>query len=1020
MTSRSALLACAWLLCAALWAGDGSAVEGLVRDVRGRLMAGAEVRVQSESTGARWKCSTDDEGHFAFSALPPGLYKVTVRSPGFRTVTRGDARLAAGSTLALEFTLELLALHEVITVVSARDDIDPSAGDSLLLSRSSPGAALPVNGSDLRASFDLLPGVVITPAQVSDAGQFTTNGQRPNQSEYRLDGVSANTGVGGSGLPGSFPGASLPGMNLLGTTESLATPETTQSVELQTSAFAPEFGERPGAKVFVSTRSGANELRGEFFAQWRGSHLQTHDWFANSLGLADLDRPNYHRLGGVLSGALRRNRTFFFAGGESAALNSTGVQLVLVPSAAARAATPTALGNMLNTFPLPVGTDFGDGTAVGNGQLARTASLENYSLRLDHTLNAAATFFLRIADSPSSASSNNMFYDVSSGRLHWSSLTAGATTRMGGWIHESRFNFSRSRLSTHLSDMWAPAFSLAGFTAFQASMHALGNPDAGATMQGLSVAGLGQFIGGAIGNPRQDQWEVRHAAGRIFGRHNLRLGMDYIRLSAMRHNSSATLLGVVSSLDDLLAGGPVALTYLSTPRAAAPTHIGSLFVQDTIRLNDRLSLLYGLGWELTPPTPLIYTSMLTGRWPTDIGALSTNLNGAAAWPMRYGQVAPRFGLAWRPPAAGLVLRAGAGLFHDTALGASLNPVNGAPFNSWLLSSGVIGSTGGGAGSIGSWPKADSEPEVVRFLAGNSPPLQLPVSAEWRAGLERDFGRQGVAAITYTGSAGAHLLGSQAYVSPVTNVLKHRLMVTEASSRYHALQARYSGTVTPHFYVTASYSWAHSIDTGSQDSAVFLIHPGYRLDESRASSSFDVRHALTGAFSYHLAGWTLSSIVRARGGFPVDLYTGEPALGQSFYNVGHPNVVAGVPVWLADGTIGGGRRLNPAAFSVPADGAQGTLGRNAIRGRGLAQWDASLRREFTVYRGIRVEAVVSLYNVLNHPAFADPLPYLSSPLFGLPTSMQNLMLGSGTPNTGLPALFQSGGARSAELSFRVMF
>jgi hypothetical protein len=70
--------------------------------------------------------------------------------------------------------------------------------------------------------------------------------------------------------------------------------------------------------------------------------------------------------------------------------------------------------------------------------------------------------------------------------------------------------------------------------------------------------------------------------------------------------------------------------------------------------------------------------------------------------------------------------------------------------------------------------------------------------------------------------------------------------------------------------------------------------------------------------------------------------------------------------------------------------------------------------------MRVEVGVSVFNVLNHPLFADPVAFLSSPLFGQSTSMQNLMMGSGTPNTGMAPLFQTGGARSVELNFRLSF
>lgn len=87
---------------------------------------------------------------------------------------------------------------------------------------------------------------------------------------------------------------------------------------------------------------------------------------------------------------------------------------------------------------------------------------------------------------------------------------------------------------------------------------------------------------------------------------------------------------------------------------------------------------------------------------------------------------------------------------------------------------------------------------------------------------------------------------------------------------------------------------------------------------------------------------------------------------------------------------------------------------------LAQLEASLRREFPLFRQLSLEVSVDVFNVLNHPEFANPAPVLSSPFFGQPTSMQNLMLGSGTPNTGLQPHFQTGGAHAGEFSLRFTF
>jgi hypothetical protein len=112
-------------------------------------------------------------------------------------------------------------------------------------------------------------------------------------------------------------------------------------------------------------------------------------------------------------------------------------------------------------------------------------------------------------------------------------------------------------------------------------------------------------------------------------------------------------------------------------------------------------------------------------------------------------------------------------------------------------------------------------------------------------------------------------------------------------------------------------------------------------------------------------------------------------------------------------------LNPAAFQTPAAGSNGTLGRNVLTGPGLLQLDASLRRQ-RLYRGSSVEAIASAFNLPNHPAFSNPVGYLGSALFGQSNSMTNLMLGSGSPTTGLMPLFQSGGPRTIELSLRFSF
>lgn len=1040
-----------------LFAGCGFAAEqsgifGVVRDVTGHVLPDIDLQVQSESTGARWRVRSNDDGRYAVEGLPPGRYKVTVRMPGFRTVSRVGVVLDVRQGLPLDFAMELLGLHEVITVVGGRDDMDPAGGDSLLVTRGSAGAALPANGRDYRMLFDLMPGVVVTPAGASDAGQFTSNGQRPNASTFRVDGVSANTGAGGSSLPGSFPGASLPAMTAMGTTENVGSPETTQSVELRTSAFAPESGERPGSEAIVTTRSGSNSFHGEFFGRVRDNAWNARDWFANSRGLA-LPRPSYRSLGGVFGGPIRHNRTFFFASVEKSQLFDSGLQLTSVPSLAARQNAPEKLKLVVDSFPYASGRDLGGGEAEGLLPLTRNASLTSYGARIDQSLGSHGTLFGRFVESPSASQSGGMAASTG-GISSWRSVTAGLTAgTSGGAVHDLRFNYSHAGFHSRVFGISQFAFGLAGILPVdvvtisggpdgQSSFFNLGSvppnltsvlppTHPGYTTMGLSLPGLGQFTSGDYGQTRQDQWELRETFSGQSGRHQFRAGIDYIRLTPSRDVGLSTILGTATSLQGLLNGDPLAIAYSQIAPRGATVHMVSLFAQDTFRVGEFLNLVYGLRWEVTPPTAgQVQIPTVSGLWTGTEwkDARAGDINGTAPWPMRFGQFAPRLGLAWRVPKSSLVLRAGAGVFYDPTLGAATNPINGAPFNSWQLSAGGTGLDASAAG--GTAAQGGTGADVTRFLLGPQPPLRLPMSYQWRASLEKGFGSQGVASLAYLGAAGKHLLGNQAYVEPGTGILERLVTLTTNSSNYQALQVRYSGSLASNVYGSASYTWSHSIDDGSQDSSIFLVHPGYQLSEARGSSNFDVRHALTLALSYRiprsaglpdwLAGWTISGIFRAHGGFPINITNGEQSLGLGFDNVGRPDLVPAVPIWIDDESLAGHRRLNPAAFSVPPAGSLGTLGRNAISGNGLAQWNVSLQREFAFYWRTSVEVGLNVFNVLNHPAFADAVPALSSPWFGQSTSMQNLMLGSGTPNTGLPALFQTGGSRSAEFSFRVSF
>jgi hypothetical protein len=144
------------------------------------------------------------------------------------------------------------------------------------------------------------------------------------------------------------------------------------------------------------------------------------------------------------------------------------------------------------------------------------------------------------------------------------------------------------------------------------------------------------------------------------------------------------------------------------------------------------------------------------------------------------------------------------------------------------------------------------------------------------------------------------------------------------------------------------------------------------------------------------------------------------MGLGFANAFRPDLVAGSSVWVRDRSAPGGRRLNPEAFRAGSAQVQGTLGRNAIRGFAMHQVDLSLRRDFALRAARSLQFRLEAFNLLNHPNFADPVRFLSSPLFGASPSMLNLMLGTGSPGSGLTPALQSGGPRSVQVGIRWRF
>jgi hypothetical protein len=277
-----------------------------------------------------------------------------------------------------------------------------------------------------------------------------------------------------------------------------------------------------------------------------------------------------------------------------------------------------------------------------------------------------------------------------------------------------------------------------------------------------------------------------------------------------------------------------------------------------------------------------------------------------------------------------------------------------------------------------------------------------------------------------------MLGSK----PNTNGTTIDLTTSTATSDYDALQVQFQRRLSRGFQALASYCWAQSIDTASSDVNFQIPSQYVRPELNSGPADFNVRHSFKAALMYEIPNlqesaidtlfrnWSAESIFTARTAMPVDI-TVNRLFGLN--NVAaRPDLVPGASPYLQGPTVAGGWRINPSAFVVPVEQRQGTLGRNALRGFPLSQWDISAGRIFHMSEAINLQLRADFFNVLNHPNFGDPSGSLGSfgpplspnSLFGVSTAMANTPF-NGTTN-GLSPLYRVGCARSLQLSLRLSF
>jgi hypothetical protein len=1033
---------------------DTAMLVGRVADSSGAAIVKAHVELVDIDRNTKSSAQTNNTGLYRFTNAKPGHYRMNVSAPGFKTVALASLTIYVQDDIQQDFRMAAGSPLESVTMVANGMPVETTGTVGTVVDQTLV-RELPLNGRSFQTLFQLTPGVVITSTTFASQGQFSVNGQRTNTNYFMIDGVSANVAIAAGVNTGQSAGGSLPAVTAFGGTNSLVSTDDVQEFAVLSSGYSPEFGRMPGAQVSIVTRSGTNEFHGEIFDYVRNDIFDANDWFANrdNLKRAALRQNDY---GGVLGGPIYRDRTFFFASYEGLRLRQPTSSESDVPSLTARNSALPSMKPLFNAYPLPNGTEEGNGLAHATYAFSNPSGLDTVSLRVDHSLGEALSTFARYDHATSNREERgatiNSLSTVTDTHFALQTLTGGVTYRISPTtINDLRFNWSgSSATSADQIDHFGGAVPLSSERLFPPSFN--------------QQNGLFQFVDAIVAQHRQlslgtnvsnvqRQLNFVDSASYQVGNHIFKCGIDFRRMSPTSAPAAYSQQSGFADINAALAGHALLVAIGSNTTVNSTFVNFSAYAESTWKPTTRLDLTYGIRWDYSPtPTGKGSNGLrpIAVRGFDDLPELS--LAGAVTplYRARPNNVAPRLGIAWQPrgsPKTETTIRAGLGVYYDLGNGPVGNALDGThfPFSAQRFLLDVQFPLNSGNSSS---PLISGDPPFGTIQAFPTV-LKLPYSFNFSVSVDQSIGKNQTVSVDYLGTKGHRLLRTEEYVGGEAGVPPQftQLLFTNnaAYSTYNSLQLRFQRRASANVNVIASYTFSRSLDNVSTD-ATFDAIPTQFLDSRTdyGSSDFDIRHNATLGLAYSvptisdshfaravLSGWSFDQIVMMHSPPPINVLVSRD-IGFGTYSF-RPDLVEGMPLYVNDSRVPGGRRLNLAALAVPAEERQGTLQRNSFRGFRFFQVDLALQRRFLLADRILIHCRVEAFNVFNHANFSPESGQMGAvdangkvtPQAGFGISQTLLAQGLeggelGTLSSGFSPLYQIGSARSIQLTMKVQF
>src|SRR6266571_878111 len=931
----------------------GGTISGTVTDSSGRVIGNVQITINNLATGVTRDVTTNDGGFYSAPNLLPGTYQAKFSAKGFKTEARSGIALTVGATEVLDLTMKVGTAVETIQVTGEAPAVQLATSDISAVVNATTVRELPLNGRSWTDLATLQPGVDAIHTQPdfaagTDRGnrgfgqQLTISGARPQQNNYRLDGVSLNDYA--NGAPGSVLGGSL-GVDAI------------QEFSVLTSNYSAEYGKTSGGVVNAITRSGTNQFHGSIYEFLRNSRLDAKNYFDDhSLPIPPFKR---NQFGGAVGGPIVKNRTFFFADYEGIRQSKGITTVTTVPSADARNGIlnngnpPVASCPPGTTLIVPGQSNICvDNQAilflpffhVPNGGPTANADIAKYSFagqqvvnenfvttRLDHKIsekdNVSGTYMFDKTPYTAPDGVNDVLLGSNTSRQ----IVAVEEAHLfkTNFVNSVRFGYNHEIVNNNQ-----------GLSALvpEASSTSLGT-FSGRTAPQVFITGITPFLGGVGGESAYyygwNSFQVYDDAFINKGTHTIKFGGTVERmLLNIRALSDPNGIFKFSDLQAFYQNQPgrfqggIASTL--SPRNLRQTLFG-VYVQDDWRWKPNLTLNLGLRYEMTSV-------------PTETaGKLSVLRNLSDATPHLgdpfFGNPTtknfePRIGFAWDPFRTGkMAVRGGAGLFDVLPLPYQFTLLTtlAAPFFQYT-SIKFPGTSGTGIGTFfNNLPPLPSNKLRATYIDPN--PKRNYV-AQWNLNVQYQLTPSLTSMVAYVGSRGVHqpfrvddadmalpTLTSAGYLwDPNASRLNDnygsiRGMFYQGRSYFNALETQLAKRMSHGFQMQGTFTWGKSMDTSSATVAGDAFGNSisslnwFDMRLTRGLSDFNVGRTLvvngtwdiptaksfSGPEKWIAEGWELGLILTVSDGVPFTPTWGtgdDPALTLNNDDWAFPNRLGG--------------------------------------------------------------------------------------------------------------------------------